>query len=68
MSESNNLIKKLTAFDSNISLSTLFNLLYFPSKILMGKYFRISKNGQKKCPKIENPKYFAQKSDLCDHN
>jgi len=34
----------------------------------LGKYFGISKNGQKKCPKIKKPKYFAQKAKPCDHN
>jgi len=34
----------------------------------LGKFFQIFKNGQKKCPKFENPKYFAQKAGLCDHN
>jgi hypothetical protein len=34
----------------------------------MGKFFGILKNGQKKCPKFENPKYFAQKASRCDHN
>jgi hypothetical protein len=33
----------------------------------LGKFFRILKNGQKKCPKIEIAKYFAQKATLCDH-
>jgi len=34
---------------------------------LLGKFFQIFKNGQKKCPKFEKPKYFAQKATLCDH-
>jgi len=34
---------------------------------LLGKFFQIFKNGQKKCPKFEKPKYFAQKASLCDH-
>jgi hypothetical protein len=48
--------------------------LFFPThveksyKILLGKFFQILKNGQKKCPKFEKPKYFAQKATLCDHN
>jgi hypothetical protein len=47
--------------------------LFFPThveksyKILLGKFFQILKNGQKKCPKFEKPKYFAQKATLCDH-
>jgi hypothetical protein len=48
--------------------------LFFPThveksyKILLGKFFQILKNGQKKCPISEKPKYFAQKATLCDHN
>jgi hypothetical protein len=33
----------------------------------LGKFFQNLKNGQKKCPKIEMAKYFAQKAALCDH-
>ena len=33
-----------------------------------GKYFGNLKNGQKKCPKIENPKTVLQKNHFCDHN
>jgi len=29
--------------------------------IFWAKYFGISKNGQKKCPKMKIPKYFAKK-------
>ena len=51
----------------------LSHILFFPThveksyKILLGKFFQIFKNGQKKCPKIEMAKYFAQKAGLCDH-
>ena len=50
------------------------HILFFPTHVeksyefLLGKFFQIFKNGQKKCPKFENPKYFAQKAGLCDHN
>ena len=32
------------------------------------KYFGNLKNGQKKCPKIENPKTVLQKNHFCYHN
>jgi hypothetical protein len=51
-----------------MSLSTFKNNIYKTFKYFWAKFFGISKNGQKKCPKIEIPKYFAQKPDLCDHN
>jgi hypothetical protein len=39
-----------------------------PFSFFWAKYFGISKNGQKKCPKIKKAKYFAQKGGPCDHN
>jgi len=36
--------------------------------IFWAKYFGNFKNGQKKCPKIENPKTVLQKKHFCDHN
>jgi hypothetical protein len=34
----------------------------------VGKFFRIFKNGQKKCPKTERANIHAQKASHCDHN
>jgi hypothetical protein len=45
---------------THISLSTHKNILYKMSGFLLGKYFGKIKNGQKKCPKTDLPKYFAQ--------
>ena len=44
-----------------IKTSKIFNIFW-------GKYFGNFKNGQKKCPKIENPKTVLQKKHFCDHN
>jgi hypothetical protein len=51
-----------------MSLSTFKNNIYKTSEYFWAKFFGISKNGQKKCPKIEIRKYFAQKVELRDHN
>jgi hypothetical protein len=37
-------------------------------KIFSQDFFGKFKNGQKKCPKIENAKTVSQKTLVCDHN
>jgi hypothetical protein len=46
---------------------------YFPTHVeksydfLLGKFFQIFKNGQKKCPKFERRNILPKKAKLCDH-
>jgi hypothetical protein len=52
----------LTFYNKSYKLILLFFVFTLQDSI------KFSGNGQKKCPKMDIPKYFAQKDELCDHN